>query len=203
MNYPFEKSDIAFQNNRKLFCELAKTDSPFDEDFPNRLPSIMAYDFDKIKERACAYRSSQSKKLLYSADALVILPSEASLDAGAKKIRYCFIEFKNQKVDNIQSVKDPDDNDLMMKAFDSLSVCALTFARGIPMVELQQKSMFIVVYPKQDYSEKILEVLNELSAENGEVKPLWLLDKLENAGFINKVLTIDDEQFRTLPFFTH
>lgn len=201
MNYPFEKSDIVFQNNRKLFSELAETDSPFDKNFPNRLPSVTAFDFDKIKERVCAYRSP--KKLLHSADALVIFQLEEALDAGVKKIKYCFIEFKNQKVDNIQSVKDQDDNDLIMKAFDSLSVCAMTFAHGIPMAELQQKSMFIVVYPKQEYSVKFLDVLNQLSSRNGDTKPLWLLDKLEDAGFFSKILTIDDEQFNALPCFTN
>lgn len=199
MNYPFANSNIVFQDDRKPFRELAETDSPFDKDFPNRLPHVMAYDLDAIKEKVCVYRSS--RKLLHSADALVIFQLEEALDAGAKKIRYCFVEFKNQKADNIQSVKDPDDNDLMMKAFDSLSVCAMTFTHGIPMAELQQKSMFIVVYPKQDYSVRFLDVLNQLSSEKGEVKPLWLLDRLENAGFFSKVLTIDDEQFKALPYF--
>ena len=203
MNYPFENSNTVFQNDIKSFQKLAKTDSPFDKDFPNRLPAVAAYDFDKITERVCAYRSSKSKKLLHSADALMILQSDASRDAGSKKPTYCFIEFKNQKVDNIQSTKEPDDNDLMKKAFDSLSVCAMTFTHGIPMAELQRQSLFIVVYPKQDYSIRFLEALNQLSSENGEVKPLWLLGKLENAGFFSKVLTIDEDQFRTLPFFTH
>lgn len=203
MKYPFANSNIVFRYDIKSFQELAKTDSPFDKDFPKRLPAVKAYDFDKITEKVCAYRSSKSKKLLHSADAFMILQSVASWDVGSKKPTYCFIEFKNQKVDNIQSIKEPDDNDLMKKAFDSLSVCAMTFTHGIPMAELQQQSLFIVVYPKQDYSVRFLEALNQLSSENGEVKPLWLLDKLENAGFFSKVLTIDDEQFRALPFFTH
>lgn len=203
MNYPFANSNIVFRYDIKSFQELAKTDSPFDEDFPNRLPEATAYDFDKITERVCAYRTAKSKKLLHSADALMILQSDASWDEGSKKPTYCFIEYKNQKVDNIQSLKEPDDNDLMKKAFDSLSVCAMTFTHGIPMAELQRKSIFIVVYPKQDYSVRFLEALNQLSSENGKVKPLWLLDKLENAGFFSKVLTIDDDQFRALSFFTH
>jgi hypothetical protein len=48
MNYPFENSNTVFQNDIKSFQKLAKTDSPFDKDFPNRLPAVAAYDFDKI-----------------------------------------------------------------------------------------------------------------------------------------------------------
>ena len=175
-------------------------DRPFDEDFPKRLPCVTAYDYDTITRKVCAYRSSQEKKLLHSADALLILTPKLLRNPDSRKPIYCFIEFKKQKVDNIQSLKAPEDNDLMKKAFDSLSVCAMTFSREISMAELQHYSIFIVVYPKQDYSVRILEVLNELSSENGETKPLWLLDKLENAGFFKKVLTIDDEKFSKLAF---
>ncbi len=200
MNYPFVDSNKAFKSDRKPFQELAKTDSPFDDGFPNRLPHVIAFDFDAITRKVCAYRSSREKKLLHSADALLIFESDESAYAEAKKNTYCFIEFKNQKVENIQSIKEPGDNDLMMKAFDSLSVCAMTFSYDSSMADLQRDSVFIVVYPKQDYSVRFLDALNELSSDKGEKKPLWKLDKLQDAGFFSKVLTIDDEEFGRLPF---
>ena len=198
MKYPFADAATVFEGNRKTFSELAKTEHPFDEDFPNRLPACNAYDFDLVTRRVCAYRSLKEKRLLCSADALVILSSEQSTEDGNDKTLYCFIEFKNQKVDNIQSLKDSDDNTLQVKAFDSLSVCAMTFARNVSMAELQQKSIFVVVYPRQNYSERFLASLGELSAENGTMRPLWKLDKLQDAGFFRKVYTVSDEEFNRL-----
>ena len=104
----------------------------------------------------------------------------------------------NQKVDNIQSLKKPDENALQMKAFDSLAICVMTFARNVPMAELQQNAIFVVVYPTQNYSERFLASLGELAAENGKKQPLWNLDKLQNAGFFRKVYTVTDEEFNQM-----
>ena len=191
MAYPFESPVTQFSDLVKPLAELAKTDDPFDVDFPNRLPSCRAaYAFDTIKERVCAYRSLNAKQQLRSADAFV--------PESDKSTEWYFIEFKNQKPDNIQSVKDPDRNELMQKAFDSLSIVAMTFGHQLTMRQIQERSVFIVVYPKREYSDRFLAALNELSTGTGERKPLWHLDKLTNAGFYKRILTINDEEFRAL-----
>ena len=199
MKNPFEYSKETFENEKKPFKELARTDSAFDANFPNRLPSVTAYDFDKIAKAVCNYRSSK-KKPLHSADALLILSSNPFSGENTGMPYYCFIEFKNQRVENIQSLKDPDENDLMMKAFDSLAICAMTFTREIAMSELQQNSIFIVVFPKQDYSERFLEALGRLSSVKGKTSALWNLNKLEDNGFFSKVLTLDDGDFSKFLF---
>lgn len=198
MSYPFANPEMAFGGDIASFSELAYTDSPFDDAFPGRLPQINAYNFDDITKKVCSYRSAKDKKLLHSADAMVILSLEDVADVEFKGVKYCFIEFKNQKVENVQSVKEPTDNALMRKAFDSLSICAMTFSRDCSMADLQKSSAFIVVYPRQNYSDKFLSILNELSLGDGTRKPLWLLDRLQDAGFFRKVLTIDDREFGEL-----
>lgn len=195
MNYPFRNSADVFLKDRQPFSCLAHTESPFDRDFPNRLPSAEAYDFDEITKKVCAYRSSREKRLLHSADALVISCVHGNADNGKLHRVFCFVEFKNQKVENIQSTKDPSDNTLMMKAFDSLSICAMTFSRDMAMSELQDSAVFVVVYPRQNYSDRFLDVLGKLASGDGVSKPLWNLDRLVDAGFYKRVLTIDDEEF--------
>ena len=190
MAYPFDSSVTQFCDLVKPLAELAKTDDSFDVDFPNRLPSGKAYDFDKIKERVCTYRSLNAKQQLRSADAFVL-----EFDESAE---WYFIEFKNQKPDNIQSVKDPDRNELMQKAFDSLSVVAMTFGHQWTMQQIQERSVFVVVYPRMEYSDRFLAALNELSTGTGGRKPLWHLDKLTDAGFYKRILTINDEEFCAL-----
>lgn len=189
MSYPFDLPATQFADLIMSLAELARTkDDPFDEHFPDRLPVGKAYAFDKIKDRVCVYRSPRAKQKLRSSDAF--LPSmEETGD-------WYFIDFKNQRPDNIQSVKDPDRNALMQKAFDSLTIAAMTFGRHLSMRQIQERSVFIVVYPKGDYSEKFLAVLGELAAIGN--KPLWLLDKLTDNGFYKHVLTIDETKFSTL-----
>jgi len=144
MSYPFENPEVKFGNLIKSLADLSNTDSPFDKDFSSRLPSGKAFGFDQVKDRVCAYRSPNAKQKLHSADAFLI--GERNSEPW-----YYFIDFKNQKVDNIQSVKDPDRNELMQKAFDSLSILAMTFGQDVSMRQLQCHSSFIVVYPQQNY----------------------------------------------------
>lgn len=191
MSYPFESPAESFRELVKPLHVLAHTDTPFREDFPTRLPTGAAYDLDKIKDRVCAYRSKNARAPLRSADALLM-----GEDGG--ELAYYFIEFKNQRVDNIQSGKDPGQNELLQKAFDSLAIVAMTFGRASAMKDIQGRSTFIVVYPEQDYSERFLEALNQCAYN----RPLWGLDKLEDNGFYRKILTIHDGDFcrMALPF---
>ena len=80
MEHPFSDCTIAFNDLKKTLHELAKqVDSPFDKSFPDRLPNITAYDFDSISKSVCSYRSSASKRLLHSADALLVLQADTFL----------------------------------------------------------------------------------------------------------------------------
>ena len=187
MAYPFENASMAFKGYLKSLKDLAYTDTPFDKDFQSRLPKGMAYAFDDIKDAVCAYRSAKAKQPLRSADGLLVI------DDG-KTANYILVDFKNQKPDNIQSIKDPDRNELMQKAFDSLSILAMTFCHGKPMCEIQQKVAFIVVYPRCDYSAGFLKALSECATN----EPLWKLDKLVKSGFYADIKTIDDETFKAL-----
>ncbi len=186
MSYLFEDPMENFRELMKPLQDLAWTETPFDQNFCDRLPNGKAYDFDKIKDRVCAFRSKATKSLR-SADAFL----SVNEDSGAK---YYFIDFKNQKVGNIQSVKDQGKNELIQKAFDSLLVMAMTFGRNVSMKEIQEHSVFIVVYPKQDFSVRFLEVLNQCA----DSRPLWNLDKLISNGFYQSVHTISDEDFSEL-----
>lgn len=187
MAYPFENAPTTFKGYLKSLKDLAYTDDPFDKGFQSRLPEGKAYAFDDIKNAVCVYRSAKAKQPLRSADGLLVI------DDG-KTANYILIDFKNQKPDNIQSVKDPDRNELMQKAFDSLSILAMTFCHKRAMCEIQQKATFIVVYPKCDYSIGFLNALSEC-AKN---EPLWKLDKLVKSGFYADIKTIDDETFKAL-----
>lgn len=189
MPYPFEEPIRNFSGLIKPLGDLAVTETPFDASFVSRLPSVSAYDFDEIKNRVCAFRSLNAKQCLRSADAFII-------DGQGTSAQYYFIEFKNQRVNNIQSVRDPDRNELMQKAFDSLSILAMTFGRNIPMKELQRHSTFIVVYPRQDFSERFNAILNECA--NGRDHPLWNLDKLTKNGFFAGIKTIDEEKLAAM-----
>lgn len=188
MAYPFRDSATAFCSQIQPIRDLARTDDPFDPEFAGRLPSGRAYAFDSIKDRVCNYRSPNAKQKLRSADALLIGERDSEL-------WYYFVDFKNQKADNIQSVKDPGRNELLQKAFDSLSILALTFGHAVPMCELQRHASFIVVYPCQDYSIGFLETLNKCSCN----QPLWNLDILTKNGFYAEVKTVHDASFATMP----
>lgn len=187
MTYPFENATATFKGLLRPLCDLAYTDSPFDKDFQSRLPKGVAYAFDDIKDAVCVYRSANAKQSLRSADALLVLNQ-------GEAANYILIDFKNQKPDNIQSIKEPDRNELMQKAFDSLTILAMTFCHGKAMCEIQQNSAFIVVYPKCDYSAGFLKALSECATN----EPLWKLDKLVKGGFYADIKTIDDEAFKAL-----
>ena len=188
MSYPFENAAAMFRDLIKPLSALAHTDDrPFDADFASRLPTGKAYAFDEIKKYVCAYRSAKARLPLRSADALLI-------DAGDGEPSYYLVDFKNQKVDNIQSLKDADRNELMQKAFDSLTILSMTFGCHVSMRAIQKRSTFIVVYPQQDYSARFLETLNQCA----DGQPLWNLDKLTANGFYADVKTIHDGEFSSL-----
>lgn len=188
MPYPFENAVAKFQDLIKPLSTLAHTDDRlFDADFVSRLPAGKAYAFDDIKKYVCAYRSAKAKLPLRSADALLI-------DASDEEPWYYLVDFKNQKVNNIQSLEDADRNELMQKAFDSLTILSMTFGCHVPMRTIQKRSTFIVVYPQQDYSSRFLETLNQCA----DGQPLWNLDKLTANGFYADVKTVHDGVFSSL-----
>lgn len=200
MAYPFEHPASSFAKEKATLAVLAETDDPFDPGFPVRLPLLEAYSFDTIKKKVCAYRQAKKeKRLLRSADALIVTGDAVGQSPNdASAALFWFIEFKNQKVDNVQSYDDSKENALMIKAFDSLSLCAMTFGRTISMHDLQKRAVFIVVYPKQNYSEQLLAALGRLADNNPNPwtrRPMWLLDKLLDAGFYRHILTVDDAEF--------
>ena len=182
MAYPFDSPVVQFASLVKPLDELADTETPFDENFPDNLPTGKAYAFDTIKNQVCAYRSSHASQKLRSADAF--------LPGTGDQAEWYFIEFKNSKLSSIQSVKDPDRNELMQKAFDSLTIAAMTFGRRLAMQQIQERSVFIVVFPSKNYSEMLLANLSELAGRGD--KPLWNLDKLASGGLYKRILTIDE-----------
>lgn len=205
MAYPFERPSLFFAKEKATLATLAETDDPFDPKFPTRLPSLEAYRFDTIKNIVCAYRrAKKEKRLLRSADALIVTgDAEGQSPNDASDALFWFIEFKNQNVANIQSYDDSKENALVVKAFDSLNLCAMTFGRDISMQDLQKRSVFIVVYPKQSYSDQILAALGQLAGNNPDPwsrRPMWLLDNLLDAGFYRHILTVDDEEFADTVF---
>lgn len=181
MPLPFSVAELTNSLQTASFEELANVGAgtkPFDPSFGSRLPKKTGYDWDALAK-------GPAKKCLG--------PTLASCDACCLGLDglYYFIEFKNQREQNIIAAETRN------KVFGSLLLASLTIANHETMHDLMEKSVFVVVFPNQNYLDMIGYDLSKLAAP-GSI-PLWNLDKLESAGVIRKAHTVTDADFSKLP----
>lgn len=174
-SYPFSPAPELVFSKKKPLSELAfSNDSVFDCDFPNRLPHINAFDLD-------SFAAGTMKRFTGTP-----VPSVDALHIGSNGLFY-FIEFKNQKTGNI------DREQLRRKLFGSYLIALATFFQNNSLQTLMKHSVFVIVFPKQDYSMTIGKALAQFAG-----KSLWKLDELVENEMVSKVLTLTDEEFSTL-----
>lgn len=177
--YPFPKEYASLPAPCRSLAELAHSDDAvFDGEFPNRLPKVSAYDCDAFAKGAL---KRYSGKRLPSADALL----------QGKDGRWYFIEFKNQPAKNIEGEK------VKSKAVGSVTIAALTVGQSLAMREVMAKTVYVVVFPTQDYSTQIGYWLAK-QANGGARATLWGLDELVSGQMLSDAYTLTDQEFQTL-----
>ena len=180
MGYPFDKSILLEPSRQKSFRDLAGSqDAVFDEGFAARLPCALAFDSD-------TFASGALKR--YTGNAL---PScDAVMQDGEG--RFFCVEFKNQRVGNIDASK------ILSKVFGSLMMVSLTAAQDFTPRELMKRTVFVVVFPEQDYSTMLGYALAKLAFPHRPI--LWGLDRLVEAEMLADAYTVTDKEFVMMGF---
>lgn len=181
MAYPFSQNCLFDESRKKALAELAESAGDvFDKDFPDRLPDLNALDLDGFAEGPLKKYTGET---LATSDTLVI--DEDGV--------YWFVEFKNQRLSNGDGPR------IQRKAVESLLVACMTSAQQKTLRELMRKSVFVVVFPEQDYSTMLGKALARDAYGSDAV--LWRLDKLVKAEILHAAHTVTDREFRQLgPF---
>ena len=101
---------------------------------------------------------------------------------------YWFIEFKNQEPADI------DPEDIRKKAYDSVSTVRMAVDQAIPLDDLCQNSVFLVVY--QDEEPKTEDAIEQENANFSEMEHIrWGLRKIEGKLY-REVHTIPATEFQ-------
>ena len=175
MGYPFDSSLFADSSRCKNLSDLAHSDDAvFDDGFVTRLPIISAFDMDSFAKGAMRH---------YTGNAFPSCDAVIQDDNG----RFLFIEFKNQRVGNV------DDKQLLSKVFGSLLIANMTSAQMLPLRELMKRSVFIVVFPEQDYATMLGYALAHSAFPGRPI--LWGLDRLVAAEMLADAYTVTDREF--------
>lgn len=169
--------------------------------FCNSLNDNYAIDFDDVKRDFCKVRIQD----LRSADAFI----------HAADDKYYFIEFKKSTVsalDNLQfdSVTPIDSStglpvkcsyiefSLKQKAFDSLLIAGATVLQGIPLKDIMDNAIFIVVRLDNNATPSSLTALAERFARlSTGSSVLWNLEELKKQGLFSEVHTWTESEFES------
>lgn len=180
MGYPFDKSILLEPSRQKSVRDLAcSEDAVFDESFADRLPSASAFDSDTFAKGALKRFTGNA---LPSCDA-VVQDGEG---------RYFCIEFKNQRVGNIDACK------ILNKVFGSLLMVNMTSAQDIALRQLMKNMVFVVVFPEQDYSTMLGYALAKSASHDRPI--LWGLDRLVESEMLADAYTVTDKEFVRMGF---
>ena len=178
MGYPFDKSILLERSRQKSLRDLAESeDDVFDEGFTDRLPSRSAFDSDTFAKGALKRFTGNA---LPSCDAVTI-------DGDG---RFFCIEFKNQRVSNV------DANKVLSKVFGSLLMVNMTSAQDITLRELMKRTVFVVVFPEQDYATMLGYALAHSAFPGRPI--LWGLDRLVAAEMLADAYTMTDREFAAM-----
>lgn len=180
MGYPFDKSILLEPSRQKSFRDLAGSeDAVFDEGFADRLPSALAFDSDSFANGALKR---------YTGNAI---PScDAVMQDGEG--RFFCVEFKNQRVGNIDADK------ILSKVFGCLLMLNMTYAQDITPRQLMKSTVFVVVFPEQDYSTMLGYALAKSAFPDRPI--LWGLDRLVESEMLADAYTVTDKEFRRMGF---
>ena len=178
--YPFPVAYEEFPSPRRKFGELAHTSDPaFDTGFSGRLPDIEAYDVD-------AFAQGSLKRFTGSA-----IPSPDALARGHDG-KWYLVEFKNQRVGNVES------KDILRKAAGGLTIAAMTMGQASAMRDVMSRIVYVVVFPRQDYSTQIGYWLAGQASDAGCKPLLWGVERLIDATMVADAFTIPDNEFAAL-----
>lgn len=183
MAYPYTDPKIDFLQTVEPFSRLSLPDGDddgFDSGFSRAMPDVQGYSLDKIAQKDF---SRYSGKNLASCDS-ISLGEDGS---------YYLIEFKNQRSGNI------DGQEIRKKILDSVSLIRYAFSPNVSMGDLHKRIRVYVVFPDQ---EAFLKIAKTVSSSGSSTtlrtlkRPLWGLDNLVDAEFIDYVDTLPLSEFK-------
>ena len=183
MSYPYTDPKVNFNHRVAEFSMLSLPDGEdkgFDPDFSAKMPDIQGYDLDKIAQGDFSCYSGNS---LASCDSISL-----GIDGN-----YYLVEFKNQKSSNI------DGKSIRKKIIDSISLIRYAFSPDESMMDLHKRIKVYVVFPDQEAFLKIVKTVSSSGSSDclAELKrPLWGLDNLVDAEFVDYIDTMTLSEFR-------
>ena len=183
MAYPYTDPKKDFAHRVKSFFCLSLpdgNDKGFDPNFSKEMPDCQGYDLDTIAQKDFVCYSGKS---LASCDSI-------SLGEDGK---YYLVEFKNQKSSNI------DGEDIHKKIIDSISLIRYAFSPIVSMRDLSKRIRVYVVFPDQEAFLKIVKTISSsgsFTTTKQLKRPLWGLDSLIHADFLDYVDTLSLSEFK-------
>ena len=183
MSYPFTDPRADFAHRVKAFSKLSLPDGEdkgFDPDFSAKMPDIQGYDLDKIAQKDFSRYSGNS---LASCDSISL-----GIDGN-----YYLVEFKNQNGSNI------DGRAIRKKVVDSISLIRYAFSPDETMSALHRHIKVYVVFPDQEPFLNIVKIISSsgsCSSSPMPKRPLWGLDNLLDAEFVDYIGTMTLSEFK-------
>lgn len=183
MSYPFTDPNVDFAHRVKTFSVLSLPDGEdrgFDPDFSAKMPDIQGYDLDKIAQKDFRRYSGNS------------LASCDSISLGIDD-NYYLVEFKNQNGSNI------DGKAIRKKVVDSISLIRYAFLPDESMSNLHRRIKVYVVFPDQEPFLNIVKIISSSGSCSSfpmPKRPLWGLDNLVDAEFVDYIDTMTLSEFK-------